>query len=371
MAASHLTRIMRGKGAGWRDTQAPDPRRGSEEPGCQHGGGNLERTCGTYKVSEESFESLTSLWREAHKTLRWSCLFVLPPWLQAWWTTLRSGGNPYRLSVRRGNDLVGIAPLLIDGEQARFMGDRDVCDYLDFIVAPGREDEFFRILLEHLRGVGVALLDLGPVRVDSSVMTRLVPMARELGYEVTAHPEDVSLEMPLPATWDAFLLALSGKERHEIRRKLRRLGEVGPVTYRLVEGRNEVEREIETFLILFAMNRTDKAVFMTAPMASFFRSLAGAMAAEGIMRLFFLHLDGIAAATVMCFDYNATVYLYNNAYDDQFRALSVGLLCKVFSIRDSIERGRRTYDFLKGGEAYKYRLGGTPVRLYRCGVALR
>jgi CelD/BcsL family acetyltransferase involved in cellulose biosynthesis len=117
------------------------------------------------------------------------------------------------------------------------MGDRDVCDYLDFVVAPGREEEFFRILLEHLRGAGIALLDLGPVRVDSSVMTRLVPVARKLGYEASAHPEEVSLEMPLPATWDAFLLTLSGKERHEIRRKLRRLAEAGPVSYRLVEER--------------------------------------------------------------------------------------------------------------------------------------
>jgi len=240
------------------------------------------------------------------------------------------------------------------------MGDRDVCDYLDFVVAPGREEEFFRTLLEHLRGVGIALLDFGPVRVDSSVMTHLVPVAKKLGYEVTAHPEEVSLEMPLPATWDAFLLTLSGKERHEIRRKLRRLAEAGPVRYRLVEGRNDVDREMETFLTLFAMNRTDKAVFMTGPMAT-----------EKMVRLFFLDIDGIAAATVMCFDYNATVYLYNNAYDDQFRGFSVGLLCKVFSIRDSIERQRRSYDFLKGGEAYKYRLGGTPVGLYRCRVALR
>jgi CelD/BcsL family acetyltransferase involved in cellulose biosynthesis len=251
------------------------------------------------------------------------------------------------------------------------MGDREVCDYLDVVVAPGREEEFFRTLLVHLRDVGIALLDLGPVRVDSAVMTSLVPVARKLGYEVAVDPEEVSLEMPLPPTWDAFLLTLTGKDRHEIRRKLRRLAEAGPVRYRLAEGKNEVDREMETFLTLFAMNRTDKAVFMTGRMASFFRSLASTMAAEKMVRLFFLDVDGIAAATVMCFDYNATVYLYNNAYDDQFRAFSVGLLCKVFSIRDSIERGRRTYDFLKGGEAYKYRLGGTPVRLYRCRVALR
>jgi CelD/BcsL family acetyltransferase involved in cellulose biosynthesis len=119
------------------------------------------------------------------------------------------------------------------------------------------------------------------------------------------------------------------------------------------------------------MNRADKAAFMTGQMASFFRSLAEAMAEEEMLRLFFLDLDNRPAAAVMCFDYNMKVYLYNNAYDHRFRALSVGLLSKVLSMRDSIERGKRTYDFLKGGEPYKYRLGGRPVRVYRCMVALR
>jgi len=65
------------------------------------------------------------------------------------------------------------------------------------------------------------------------------------------------------------------------------------------------------------------------------------------------------------------MYLYNNGYDQRFGSLSVGLLSKVFSMKESIERGRKTYSFLKGGETYKYLLGGTPVPVYRCKVRLR
>ncbi len=72
----------------------------------------------------------------------------------------------------------------------------------------------------------------------------------------------------------------------------------------------------------------------------------------------------------MCFDYNSTVYLYNNGYDNRYRSLSVGLLSKVFTIQDSIRRGKNKYDFLKGTEVYKHRLGGKPVQLYRCQVKL-
>ena len=178
------------------------------------------------------------------------------------------------------------------------------------------------------------------------------------------------MELDLPASWDAFLKQLTGKERHEIRRKLRRLNESARVNFRVVERTAEIEAEIELFLDLFKSNRTDKSDFMTDQRASFFRALASAMAAAGILKLFFLDLDETPAAAVMCFDYRSTVYLYNNGYDNQYRSLSVGLLSKVFTIQDSIQRGQHKYDFLKGTEAYKQRLGGKPVQLYRCQVEL-
>ena len=340
----------------------------SRDPG---GGRNLDRIRNGYAVTEETFASLFSHWRRPERAMLWGCLFVLPAWLQTWWNAFGAGTSPYLCSVKQTDELLGVAALLLQGDRARLMGDKEVCDYLDFVVAPGRGEDFFRVLIAHLRDRGISFLDLGPVRGDSTVMTDLVRVARELDCEISASREEVTLELELPETWDAFLLTLSGKERHEMRRKLRRLEKAGTVRFRAVETRQDVDREMENFLALFAMNRADKAAFMTERMALFFRSLAETMAEEEMLRLFFLDLDGIPAATVMCFDYNARVYLYNNAYNHRFRALSVGLLSKVLSMRDSIERGKRTYDFLKGGEPYKYRLGGRPVRVYQCVVALR
>jgi CelD/BcsL family acetyltransferase involved in cellulose biosynthesis len=106
-------------------------------------------------------------------------------------------------------------------------------------------------------------------------------------------------------------------------------------------------------------------------MAAFFRSLAEAMAEMQILKLFFLDLDGMPAAAVMCFHYDSTMYLYNNGYDNRYHSLSVGLLSKVLNIKESIHRGVKRYDFLKGDEAYKSRLGGRPVPLYRCQVEIR
>ena len=110
---------------------------------------------------------------------------------------------------------------------------------------------------------------------------------------------------------------------------------------------------------------------MTDEMASFFRSMTEAMAAEKMVKFYVLDLNGKAVAAALCFDYKSRTYLYNNGFDVNFSSLSVGLLCKVFSIQDSIRRGQQKYDFLKGSETYKYRLGGQEVPLHECEIKLR
>ena len=323
-----------------------------------------------YTVTLETFESLPSFWRNPEYQLEWGCLFVVPAWLKVWWQTFGTGLEPHLCAIRRNDELIGIAPLLFQGAKARLVGSSDVCDYLDVIVAPGSGRAFFQQLIPHLGQQGISQLDLGAVRADSVIFSDLFAAAKSLNCTVFKKPEDVTMELDLPSTWDEFLKQLTGKERHEIRRKLRRLNEAARVNFRVVESKAEVSEGIDLFLELFKLNRSDKSDFMTAQRASFFRCLAGAMAEAGILKLFFLDLDEKPAAAVMCFDYDSTVYLYNNGYDNQYRPLSVGLLSKVFAIQDSIQRGKNKFDFLKGSEVYKHRLGGQPVQLYRCQVKL-
>jgi CelD/BcsL family acetyltransferase involved in cellulose biosynthesis len=94
-----------------------------------------------------------------------------------------------------------------------------------------------------------------------------------------------------------------------------------------------------------------------------------AMAQAGLLRLGILELNALPVAAVMCFDYNNSVSLYNNGYDPKYSFLSVGLISKVLCIKDSIERGRGKFDFLKGAEEYKHRLGGNEITLYGCQIS--
>jgi len=321
-------------------------------------------------ITKESFTSLTTYWTEAKYNLRWNSVFVLPSWLRIWWQTFEPAAELYLRAVRQGEEIIGIAPLLIRGETASIVGSADVCDYLDFIVAPGAERDFFSELLDDLRWKGVTHLDLKPLRPDSTALTDLVAIAQNRKYDVLCHKDGVSVELDLPSTWDEYLATLAKKQRHEIKRKLRRLWEAGDVGYRCIEVSQDVGDFMDTFLKLFSLSRDEKASFMTTQMESFFRSLSEAMAEIGLLRFGILELNALPVAMIIRFDYNDSVYLYNSAYDPRYSYLSVGLLSKVLCIKESIKSGRKKWDFLKGGEPYKYHIGGREVPLYSCQIKI-
>jgi CelD/BcsL family acetyltransferase involved in cellulose biosynthesis len=323
-----------------------------------------------YTVESKTLDSVLAYWQRNGNSISWRCLFVLPVWLNAWWNSFEQNHDLYLLSIRHANRTIGFAPLQRKEDTVRLIGDKNVCDHLDFIVAPEKTSDFFFILIHHLQEKGVKRLILEPIRPDSSIFTSLIPAAEKAGCKISYESNDVSFELKLPNSWGAYLSMLSGKERHEIRRKLRRLHEAGQVEYRLVDDPYMVKKEMETFLTLFRSNRPDKADFMNDRMNSFFKRLAAALAVARILKLFFLDLDGRSIASTMCFDYQSTMYLYNNGYDHQFSSLSVGVISKVLSIKESIQTGKHKYDFLKGAENYKHRLGGQPVQLYRCQIEL-
>jgi CelD/BcsL family acetyltransferase involved in cellulose biosynthesis len=322
------------------------------------------------KIRTESFGYFESIFLNEEFALGWNCLFVLPVWLKTWWDVFGGNQDPKILTGYRQGKLIGVAPLAVEGNIARFIGGENVCDYQDMIVAPNHHGEFLGAILSHLKDKGIQSFELGALRPESVTLTQLPDVARRTGHTVVCDPAGISSEIELPGTWESYLQMLESKQRHEIRRKIRRLNEAGLVRFRVVQRPEEISEHMDIFFSLFTASRPDKSEFLTDAMLSFFLLLARRMAEHGFFKMSFLDIDGVPAAGVMCFDYNHTIFLYNNGYDPRFGRLSVGLLSKVYSIKDSIEQKRLRYDLLKGNEIYKKRLGSTPVHLHRLTIDL-
>ncbi len=326
----------------------------------------------TVKIKEESIDSLVDYYNDPNWGLNWPVLFVTPLWLQAWWDAF---GKEYRLYLRslwEDSRLIGLAPLVLKGHRARFPGSKDVCDYLDFITLPGKEPRFFEILLAELGKNGIERLELDGQRPEAAVFSGLFaePGVHNPGCTANYTREDETFELPLPSTWEDYLAGLKKKQRHEIRRKLRRLeNEAEVYRYTVIDEYQAVQDFFPQFLELFKKH-PEKAAFLTSQAEDFFRILVDVTARAGLARFGLLEIDGTAAAAVLYFDYRGHIHLYNSGFNPGYGDLSAGLLCKVFCLKESIEKGKETFDFLKGREVYKRRLGGTPVPIYSVHITM-
>lgn len=295
-----------------------------------------------------------------------ACLFLSRQWQEVWWENFSDGRELTGFTLESPDGATGaIASLSRSGDAIGFVGSPDTFDYNDFLVRPGFEGAFYSSLLDILDGWEWSELRLDSLIEHSPTLAYLPNLAGERGFAVETEFEDVTSGVQLPGDWEAYLGLLSKKDRHELRRKLRRLDAQTEWRWYCLSTPEEVPGGLDDFLPLMRGSSEEKAEFMTPERERFFRAMAGRMAELDRIRLFFMELDGQLAASSLCFDYGSERLLYNSGYDPGLSYYSVGLLLHAMCVRDAIERGISYFDFLRGPEPYKAHLGGQQKSLYR------
>jgi CelD/BcsL family acetyltransferase involved in cellulose biosynthesis len=211
------------------------------------------------------------------------------------------------------------------------------------------------------------VLDLCNLPEASLSYQTLPAIVRSAGHRVEVTQEDVAPYIPLPARYEEYLAErVDKKQRHEIRRKQRRAEREAVVGFYLVGPEHDLQREMDDFIALQQMSRPDKEEFMTPEMQRFFRYLARRMLDAGYLRLAFLTLNGVKAATYFSFTYKGHLLLYNSGYDTaDFAHLSPGWVLLAYLIQYAIADGFKVFDFLQGDEAYKYHFGSQDIKVMR------
>jgi CelD/BcsL family acetyltransferase involved in cellulose biosynthesis len=171
------------------------------------------------------------------------------------------------------------------------------------------------------------------------------------GAGVARSQDEIAAVVDLPGSYDDYLAGLAAKQRHEVRRKRRR--------FEAAHGPPRVVRDssAEAFGAFTAMHRSvpgEKGEFMTADMEAFFASL---LDIEGAVIDVLLDAAAEPVAAVFGFEESDAYYLYNSAYRTEAAAESPGVVLVDRLIARAIEEGRSRFDFLKGDEPYKFKLG--------------
>ncbi len=317
-------------------------------------------------IERGSFESLADHWQQLIKDCVEPTFFDQQTWQKAWWTEFGAGSKLMLMLVRSDSgDANMIAPLMVDGSEISFLGSTDLVDYHDFITRDRHDPNCIESVvaaISEMSEIDTILLQSLPG--NSPTITQFRESAEKNGWSVKIEQEDVAPRLELPETWDDYISSLRKKDRHELRRKLRRLEAAGEIRHVELTSPVDVESAMSDFVRLHRMSTPEKNEFMTSERERFFVKIAIEMAGEGSTRLCFLEVDGVREATSLSFVSGKVRYLYNSGYDPARSKLSVGLLNHALAIKTSIEEGHRVFDFMRGNESYKYHLGGIDREIY-------
>ncbi len=330
-------------------------------------------------TSPDTFEHLQPEWNSVLRNSAADTPFLTYEWQKTWSDCLCScEGELHLVTVRDSGALLGIAPLFVLSEPdehgqprrlLRLIGSVDASDYLDLIALRGREREVFNAMLDALGQCETwDAIDLWNVPEASPTRTLLPELGAARGWKVLDEKQVVCPIIRLPAQFEDYVQSLDKKERHELRRKLRRAEATEGVNWYAITGQDhahDLDEAAESFISLMMKSRSDKSDFMTDDMRRFFHQMIKATHAGGFLHLAFLEVGGVQVATYLSFDYNQKRLVFNSGLETEgFQALSAGIVLVARIIDEAIQRGYTEFDFLRGDEKYKYQLGAKDTWIY-------
>ena len=313
-----------------------------------------------------AFDELKSEWNRLLARAPMNCIFYTWEWQSTWWDAYQPG-ELLILVCREDGQLLGIAPLFVteseQGRSVQIIGCVDVTDYLDFIIDAARLQDVLTVFADYFADHRAAfdLLDFCNIPQHSPTQSILPALLEMRGFDASVTQQEVCPIIELPQNWSGYLGSLDKKQRHEVRRKLRRIhGAAGPIDWYIVNGSHHLPQEIDQFMRLMAASDPQKEQFLqNVSNVKFFKNIVPLAQKCGWLQMNFLTVGAERAAAYINFVYENRVLVYNSGLNHQeYGQLSPGIVLLAYNIQYAIEQGYQIYDFLRGGETYKYRMGG-------------
>ena len=294
--------------------------------------------------------------------------FLTHQWFDAWWQSFGQDGVLEIVFIRdESGSLAGIAPLLVAGEKLRFIASHEVTDYCDFISCVDKRIEIYENLLDHFfRNFSqYSCIELISIPESSHTLSLLPRLAAKHDLICVIEESESVPTLTLPGSYQEYIMSLGRKNRHELRRKIRKLESLGDIRVEQISMPEKLKPAIQEFISLHKKSSLSKQKFwQERGMSGFFEMLADLFSSVNWVELDMLYSENRLIAALLNFLLEDTVYFYNIAYDLDYAAYSPGFYLFDHSIEQAILQGKKVADFLRGREKYKYFFGAKESKIY-------
>jgi CelD/BcsL family acetyltransferase involved in cellulose biosynthesis len=283
--------------------------------------------------------------------------FYQPEWFQAFHVNLAPDLHPLLVTAHKGAELIGLLPLM---RTKRVIGRLPACNFqslsnlhscrFDLVHDGTAKDEVAGAVWNCLRDN-----DDWDVIEARDVPTKgnfeaLMQCARADGFSTALWP---TRKMPyLPLTLDGQDVFKNCPERFKgsrsrLKGKEKKLRQEGALEFTLTTEADP--KVLERFFALEASGwkgQNGSAISLSAPLVSFYTSIAKTAEKQGHLRLYSLSLSGQPIAMHFGLQMNGIYYIPKVAYDERYKRFSPGLLLAKHVIEAITKDGATCFDFL-------------------------
>jgi CelD/BcsL family acetyltransferase involved in cellulose biosynthesis len=319
-----------------------------------------------------ALHSLAGEWDDLLRASVSDTIFLTWDWLQAWKNVI---GHRFELQVLVVRDdqgaLVGLGPFY--RARYRLLGSlpfrilRQIGDYqtgsecLDWILRRDCAEEASRAIARALAAApGWDGLWMPQVPGWTGAAERLRRTCAEEGLSFRERPRDFAA-LELPATYAAYLAALSANARSTLQRRRRQVvGQEGAV-FSQCRSAEELPAYLDA---LFDLNDRrwqkvgQRGAFAKKPLAArFYREFSRPALQRGWLRLYALKMAQVFKAVQIGYVYNGAFFQIQEGFDPD-GPTGIGNVLRGQVIESLIEEGVRVYDFLGDYTDHKRRWRG-------------
>ncbi len=319
------------------------------------------------------FEALRDQWQRLWRSSG-SRIFQSHDWISGWLAGV-SERKEIKLQIALawdGDHLAAAMPCAIyrrSGLRILSWAGQLFSDYCDVLLDSAHVKAFLLPLLWDgmKQQGGFDLINLRQVRIDACCRSFLDGLVHDTG-EVHVEPRQERC-MRIENQWpdgEAFFRSLNKKARNNHTRGKRILSELGgDVSFRVIEPGEPADAVIAEILRLKEvwLHTHDPSSPLFGGDGAVLRAVLHTAWMSGLAKIFLLEAGGKIAAASINFVYANRMEAYLTSYDEAFERASPGTILIVEYAQWSFDRGLTLVDFLRGDEAFKFRMANAETVL--------
>jgi CelD/BcsL family acetyltransferase involved in cellulose biosynthesis len=295
-------------------------------------------------------------------------VFNSPGWQQAVTDYFVRPGRLRIVTVRRGDALLAVFPLALHAASVLETPGKWVSDYLDPLVDPAAARQCWPLILDLLNDLwdwSTRGLVFHNIPDTSSIRSILKAIAPDYEFEYQETVVDSAPYLLLPDTWEKYLDTLSSKQRRNQKKNLRTAETDAKARWLTLNTMDQITPALERGVAGLCQAEGSKGRFSRAYLSGFLRRVVPAIVAQGDFYMHELWMQGKPAAWHFMLRSRDGPMGYNAAFDASLRDLSPGSTSFAMAIRSAIEGKSPKYNFLRGSEEFKIRLGCKSIDLLK------